>query len=1011
MEVLDAPSLSPMSPTSHSKMAGIQGATAQSIRPYKSSEQYLYAMKEDLAEWLKELYDLDIHVGSLLEVLETGSVLCYHANNITHVAREFAQDYPGLAHKLQLPRYRVICNDSAQPGTFQARDNVSNFIQWCRKEMDIKEVLMFETEDLVLRKNEKNFVLCLLEVARRASRFGMSAPTLIQMEEEIEEEIREEMALPPEDTPLLKPQRTPCDFKNLDQMVHHLVSRCTCPVQFSMMKVSEGKYRVGDSNALIFVRILRNHVMVRVGGGWDTLEHYLDKHDPCRCTSLSHKQLVKLTSPQRLTAIQVQHEIKVCPTPRTDNPKKPHPTMIVSRSQSPLPPVEWRTYTPPSLNPSWKLHSSSSPESATRKDSGLRLPREQSKPRKIPSGRAAQRSATPARRQLLAEERPASEQNSARSGRETLHVSASSRTLQLTGSEEGGSSASEALLEPQRGRQTSRGPGINQKDPARLLQTKCADSRPQMTGPQDSSALPPRSAPYGVKPFPQAHRSQESGVKPFPGMVRPSSPMKSPVKHKGPESSTKIPIRASPAFRKSPTPAQRCQEEPQLRNGWGAGATAEVPAFPKSTATSQATRGSEGHIQGRGAVQPKTLTPNLPTGPKDRLEQPDPASKDKEPKATLVPGEESGNSNSSRSGGDPADCTEERERVYTPLPINRAQEQALYKSLEDEILSNIKVLEADSDESHQPGGNQMGDCALDCSTGRITAARDVSEPRSSTPALSSRSARQSVPYGKGVPRSGVYVPSGEAQWPPAGFRYGNVMDKLSQGHKALHRVDAEDWITKIPPTRVVRVSSQLSLPLVNGNQEEKKLLESEGISFKEKVSIETKGNRSRKQPSPTSRAGSAAVNRNSKTSQAASDGPKASINSPASAGGLEKSRLPQGKPKRSLKKPERVPSIFKLKLRPKIRPRRDNRPEKRPSRIPTPVTYRQARRAARAKGQEKAHSTKRKTQPSQDGLASTRQNSTGHAAPEEEGWLVEHSGSPQAEAKVWLSEEDEESWV
>lgn len=34
------------------------------------------------------------------------------------------------------------------------------------------------------------------------------------------------------------------------------------------------------------LQILREHVMVRVGGGWDTLEHYLDKHDPCRCTSL-----------------------------------------------------------------------------------------------------------------------------------------------------------------------------------------------------------------------------------------------------------------------------------------------------------------------------------------------------------------------------------------------------------------------------------------------------------------------------------------------------------------------------------------------------------------------------------------------------------------------------------------------------------------------------------------------------------------------------------------------------
>lgn len=37
--------------------------------------------------------------------------------------------------------------------------------------------------------------------------------------------------------------------------VQSLVSRCTCPVQFSMVKVSEGKYRVGDSNTLIFIRV------------------------------------------------------------------------------------------------------------------------------------------------------------------------------------------------------------------------------------------------------------------------------------------------------------------------------------------------------------------------------------------------------------------------------------------------------------------------------------------------------------------------------------------------------------------------------------------------------------------------------------------------------------------------------------------------------------------------------------------------------------------------------------
>lgn len=37
--------------------------------------------------------------------------------------------------------------------------------------------------------------------------------------------------------------------------VQHLVSRCTCPVQFPMVKISEGKYRVGDSDTLIFVRV------------------------------------------------------------------------------------------------------------------------------------------------------------------------------------------------------------------------------------------------------------------------------------------------------------------------------------------------------------------------------------------------------------------------------------------------------------------------------------------------------------------------------------------------------------------------------------------------------------------------------------------------------------------------------------------------------------------------------------------------------------------------------------
>ncbi|XP_006890960.1 PREDICTED: GAS2-like protein 2 [Elephantulus edwardii] len=362
----------------------------RSIRPFKSCEQYLEAMKEDLAEWLRDLYGLDIDKANFLQVLETGLVLCRHANAVTEAALAFLEEAPSQAQTIPMPRAGVSCNGAAQPGTFQARDNVSNFIQWCRKEMGIQEVLMFETEDLVLRKNVRNVVLCLLELGRRAWRFGVAAPTLVQLEEEIDQELRRELALPPPDPPPRPPARHARHFHNLDQMVRSLVSHCTCPVQFSMVKVSEGKYRVGDSNTLIFIRILRNHVMVRVGGGWDTLGHYLDKHDPCRCTSLTHKPGSFLKPP----APPVQHEVRV-----QDGPSQPQPTMTVSRSQTPLPPVDWKTYT----SPGRKLRPPTSFSSSPRSDrgAGMGVVREMTAPL-----RCRERSLTPSRRQRAAGDSP-----------------------------------------------------------------------------------------------------------------------------------------------------------------------------------------------------------------------------------------------------------------------------------------------------------------------------------------------------------------------------------------------------------------------------------------------------------------------------------------------------------------------------------------------------------------------------------------------------------------------------
>ncbi|CAL8109099.1 unnamed protein product [Orchesella dallaii] len=50
---------------------------------------------------------------------------------------------------------------------------------------------------------------------------------------------------------------------------------------FKMRKLSEGKYLINGRT--VFVRLLKGvHVMVRIGGGWETLEEFLIRNDPCR---------------------------------------------------------------------------------------------------------------------------------------------------------------------------------------------------------------------------------------------------------------------------------------------------------------------------------------------------------------------------------------------------------------------------------------------------------------------------------------------------------------------------------------------------------------------------------------------------------------------------------------------------------------------------------------------------------------------------------------------------------
>ncbi|XP_067685972.1 microtubule-actin cross-linking factor 1, isoforms 6/7-like isoform X1 [Haliotis asinina] len=93
--------------------------------------------------------------------------------------------------------------------------------------------------------------------------------------------------------------RSKSDVEMIHDEIEREVSACQCRHQFRAEFVDEGKYKFGDSRKRRFgetekirlVRFLNSCVMVRVGGGWVTLEEFLEQNDPCRLKGRSNYDL------------------------------------------------------------------------------------------------------------------------------------------------------------------------------------------------------------------------------------------------------------------------------------------------------------------------------------------------------------------------------------------------------------------------------------------------------------------------------------------------------------------------------------------------------------------------------------------------------------------------------------------------------------------------------------------------------------------------------------------------
>lgn len=171
------------------------------------------------------------------------------------------------------------------------------------------------------------------------------------------------------------------------------------------------------------------------------------------------------------------------------------------------------------------------------------------------------------------------------------------------------------------------------------------------------------------------------------------------------------------------------------------------------------------------------------------------------------------------------------------------------------------------------------------------------------------------PQGPGsglVPRSGVYVPSLGVRWPEPGGSYDKVIQELAQGPPPLNKVDMGAWQAACTGSPKLAATTSPGSP-------------------KGQLGASERGPRTRMRKVPAQGGPDCSV----PTLSASLEAPTTSPPDPNS----DKAKACPGKGKRTLRKPRRVPSIYKLKLRPRIPPRRDHRPEKRPSRIPKPLAY------------------------------------------------------------------------
>lgn len=133
-------------------------------------------LREEVVEWLNRLLPRPqpIRVEHAMADLSDGSILCELAN--------------------LFPFRKIVYVKSARQSSFQARDNIAQFLLRLRNDLKMKDVQLFEVADLVDGRSERSVVNCLMALSRLGAAYGMDPPPLVRAEIEIDLEEKKEAA-------------------------------------------------------------------------------------------------------------------------------------------------------------------------------------------------------------------------------------------------------------------------------------------------------------------------------------------------------------------------------------------------------------------------------------------------------------------------------------------------------------------------------------------------------------------------------------------------------------------------------------------------------------------------------------------------------------------------------------------------------------------------------------------------------------------------------------------------